>query len=80
MAPRMLNFITGNANKLSEVKAILGDAVTLTSKSVDLPEVQGSIEEISKTKCRTAATAVSPRVEQRNLGLILTTYRSKDQY
>lgn len=60
MAPRVLNFITGNANKLSEVKAILGDAVTLTSKSVVLPEVQGSIEEISETKCKTAANAVRP--------------------
>lgn len=58
MAPRTLNFITGNANKLAEVKAILGDAVSLTSKAVDLPEIQGSIEEISIAKCKSAADSV----------------------
>ncbi|KAK3169438.1 hypothetical protein OEA41_008821 [Lepraria neglecta] len=50
-----LNFITGNKNKLSEVKAILGDIVPLQSQSLDLTEIQGTIEEISKDKCRRAA-------------------------
>ncbi|TKA59829.1 Inosine triphosphate pyrophosphatase [Cryomyces minteri] len=58
MAPRELNFITGNANKLAEVKAILGDTVNLKSQSIDLVEIQGTIEEISTDKCRRAAEAV----------------------
>lgn len=58
MAPKRLNFITGNKNKLSETKAILGDTVDLQSQSLDLPEIQGTIEEISVDKCRRAANAV----------------------
>jgi len=56
--PRTLNFITGNANKLSEVKAILGDAIFVQNQSLDLLEIQGTIEEISKDKCRRAVAAV----------------------
>lgn len=55
---KTLNFITGNKNKLSEVRTILGDAVVVDNKSVDVPEIQGTIEEIAKEKCRRAADAV----------------------
>lgn len=55
---KTLNFITGNKNKLSEVRAILGDAVVVDNKSVDVPEIQGTIEEIAREKCRRAADAV----------------------
>lgn len=58
MPVKELNFITGNPNKLAEVKAILGDTVSLTSKSLDLPEIQGTIEEIALDKCRRAADIV----------------------
>jgi len=34
-AVRPLTFVTGNANKLAEVKAILGDSIPLTSKAID---------------------------------------------
>ena len=54
-----LNFITSNKNKLAEVQAILTDIVPLTSQSLDLMEIQGTIEEISRDKCRRAAAAVS---------------------
>jgi hypothetical protein len=57
--PKTLNFITGNKNKLAEVKAILGDVVELQSKSLDLVEIQGTSEEIALDKCRRAAIAVS---------------------
>ena len=53
-----LNFITSNPNKLREVKAILSDAVDLKSQQLDLTEIQGSIEEISRDKCRRAAAMV----------------------
>lgn len=55
---KTLNFITGNKNKLSEVRAILGETVVVDNKSVDVPEIQGTIEEIAKEKCRRAADAV----------------------
>ena len=56
--PKHLNFITGNANKLAEVRAILGDTIELRSQSLDLLEIQGTVEEVSIDKCRRAAEAV----------------------
>lgn len=59
MAPKNFVFITGNANKLAEVQAILSEAdVKLASRSIDLPELQGSIEEISIDKAKRAADVV----------------------
>ncbi len=58
MAPRELNFITGNKNKLQEVQAILGNIIQLKSQSLDLVEIQGTIEEVSADKCRRAAEEV----------------------
>lgn len=58
MPLEQLNFITGNQNKLAEVKAILGDIVPLQSQSLDLTEIQGTIEDISKDKCRRAAAII----------------------
>ncbi|CEL04334.1 inosine triphosphate pyrophosphatase-like protein [Aspergillus pseudodeflectus] len=55
---KTLNFITGNRNKLAEVRAILGSVVTVENEAVDVPEVQGTIEEIAKEKCRHAAQVV----------------------
>jgi inosine triphosphate pyrophosphatase len=56
--PKQLNFITGNKNKLLESQAILGDLVDLRNQPLDLVEIQGTIEEIIKDKCRRAADAV----------------------
>lgn len=58
MPAEELNFITGNPNKLAEVKAILGDTVLLKSIPLDLPEIQGTTEEIALDKCRRAAGIV----------------------
>ncbi|KAK3676370.1 nucleoside triphosphate pyrophosphohydrolase ham1 [Recurvomyces mirabilis] len=59
MAPKELNFITGNKNKLAEVQVILSSTpVKLQSQSIDLPELQGTIEEISNDKARRAAEVV----------------------
>ena len=58
MSPAHLNFITGNKHKLAEVKAILGDDVQLQSQSLDLTEIQGTIQDISIDKCRKAAEIV----------------------
>jgi inosine triphosphate pyrophosphatase len=53
-----LNFITGNKNKLAEVRSILGNVIELDNQAVDVPEVQGTVEDIAKDKCRRAAEAV----------------------
>jgi inosine triphosphate pyrophosphatase len=54
-------FITGNANKLKEVKAILEPEIEVHSHSIDLEEIQGSIEEVTTSKCQRAADVVSIR-------------------
>ncbi|RVX69513.1 Inosine triphosphate pyrophosphatase [Exophiala mesophila] len=59
--PTTLNFITGNANKLSEVRAILGHVEGLDVRSRDVPglfEIQGTIEEVARDKCSRAAQVV----------------------
>ena len=54
-----VTFVTGNAKKLEEVRSILGGEadlpIVLTSAKVDLPELQGEPDEISREKCRLAA-------------------------
>ncbi|KAL2848454.1 inosine triphosphate pyrophosphatase-like protein [Aspergillus pseudoustus] len=55
---KTLNFITSNKNKLTEVRAILGSVITVENQAVDVPEIQGTIEEIAKEKCRHAAQVV----------------------
>ncbi|TFK69405.1 Maf/Ham1 [Pluteus cervinus] len=56
-----LIFVTGNANKLREVKAILSQGahpIDLESQDLDVPEIQGTTEEVAKAKCRAAAELV----------------------
>ncbi|ATY66708.1 non-canonical purine NTP pyrophosphatase [Cordyceps militaris] len=57
MAPHV-HFITGNSNKLREVKAILEPEIEVRSLPIDLEEVQGSMEEVTRTKCQRAADIV----------------------
>ncbi|KAJ5963322.1 Ham1-like protein, partial [Penicillium vulpinum] len=54
-----LNFITGNKNKLLEVRDILGKVIQVDNQEVDVPEIQGTIEEIAKEKARRAAEAIN---------------------
>ncbi len=55
-----ITFITGNAKKLEEVIAIVGNSFPfpLTCSKVDLPELQGDVEEISCAKASLAAERV----------------------
>lgn len=55
---RKIVFVTGNVGKLAEVQAILGDTIDMENQSVDLVEIQGSIEEVTRDKCRRAAETV----------------------
>lgn len=52
-----ISFITGNAKKLEEVIAILGKEFPreLIPRKIDLPELQGEMDEISIKKCQEAA-------------------------
>jgi ribokinase/non-canonical purine NTP pyrophosphatase (RdgB/HAM1 family) len=58
-----LTFVTGNKNKLEEVKQILASAGALpfemTNRKIDLPELQGDPSEIAAEKCRLAAQEVN---------------------
>ncbi|ONM06091.1 Inosine triphosphate pyrophosphatase [Zea mays] len=57
--PKAVTFVTGNAKKLEEVRAILGSSVPFQSLKLDLPELQGEPEYISKEKARIAASQVN---------------------
>ncbi|KAK3187795.1 hypothetical protein Dsin_027356 [Dipteronia sinensis] len=56
---RPVTFVTGNAKKLEEVKSILGQSIPFQSLKLDLPELQGEPEDISKEKARLAALQVN---------------------
>lgn len=58
VAKHAVNFITGNKNKLGEVKAILEPTISVQSQALDLIEVQGTLEEVTIAKCRAAAEQV----------------------
>ena len=57
-----LVFVTGNANKLREVKEILLKSAPglfdITSRDLDLPEIQGTTQEVAKAKVEAAAIAI----------------------
>lgn len=57
MAQKTLTFVTGNAKKLEELRAILGASFPLEiiNHNLDLPELQGEIDEVSIKKCQEAA-------------------------
>jgi len=58
MKPKGFTFVTGNANKLREVAEILGDEVEVIARKLDLPELQGAVEEIAVKKALLAAKEV----------------------
>jgi len=64
--PESISFVTGNKKKLEEVVAILESGSQLpfqvSSVKLDLPELQGEPEEITKEKCRLAAQQVGGAV------------------
>uniref|UniRef100_A0ACD5TPP8 Uncharacterized protein n=2 Tax=Avena sativa TaxID=4498 RepID=A0ACD5TPP8_AVESA len=57
--PKVVTFVTGNAKKLEEVRAILGSSIPFQSLKLDLSELQGEPEDISKEKARMAASQVN---------------------
>lgn len=65
--PRRILFVTGNANKLKEVRSILlaftaGNAAApfeVDSQDLDVPEVQGTTQEVARAKVKAAAEIVN---------------------
>jgi inosine triphosphate pyrophosphatase len=57
---KTITFITGNKNKLEEVRKILGYNLPykIEGLNIDLPELQGETEYIVSEKCRLAALKV----------------------
>ncbi|XP_055634681.1 inosine triphosphate pyrophosphatase [Toxorhynchites rutilus septentrionalis] len=57
---RSISFVTGNAKKLEEVRAILGKdfPFELIAVKLDLPELQGEVDDICRKKCLEAARIV----------------------
>ncbi|KAK3805761.1 MAG: inosine triphosphate pyrophosphatase [Benniella sp.] len=64
-----LTFVTGNKNKLEEMRSLLGEHFQLESANIDLPELQGSSFEIAREKCRKAAEVVKGPVYVEDTGL-----------
>uniref|UniRef100_A0A0K8TSK0 Inosine triphosphate pyrophosphatase n=1 Tax=Tabanus bromius TaxID=304241 RepID=A0A0K8TSK0_TABBR len=57
---KAITFVTGNVKKLEELVAILGTDFPrqVVSKKIDLPELQGEIDEICVKKCQEAARQI----------------------
>lgn len=51
-------FVTGNPNKVIEVNAIIGTSIPMQPVALDIPEIQGTLEEIARDKCRRATQMV----------------------
>lgn len=62
-------FSTGNPNKLRETNAILGPEAQLVSRALDLEEIQGTIEEVTTAKAKTAAAIIGGPVLVEDTGL-----------
>ena len=65
---RALKFVTGNPNKVIEVNAILGGLIPVEPVALDIPEIQGSLEEIASDKCRRAARIVLSPMDNSFIG------------
>ncbi|KAF9951018.1 nucleoside triphosphate pyrophosphohydrolase ham1 [Mortierella alpina] len=64
-----LVFVTGNKNKLAEAQGILGNHFQLESVGIDLPELQGTSQEVAIGKCKQAAEIVNGPVFVEDTGL-----------
>ncbi|KAF2890729.1 hypothetical protein ILUMI_15444 [Ignelater luminosus] len=73
---RPITFVTGNQKKLEEVVAILGSTFPrkLISKKLDLPELQGEIDDISIEKCKEAARCIKGPVVVEDTALCFNAY------
>jgi len=56
----IITIVTGNANKLKEIKTILGESFPyeLVINGADLPEYQGDADMVSRLKCQSAYSII----------------------
>ncbi|KAK9469334.1 inosine triphosphate pyrophosphatase-like protein [Lipomyces arxii] len=73
MSKPIITFVTGNANKLKEVQAIM-EGIPMTNKALDLEEVQGTILEVATVKCQEAAKIIQGPVLVEDTALGFTAY------
>lgn len=75
-ASSTITFVTGNAKKLEETIAIIGRdfPVSIVSHALDLPELQGSPEEVSAEKCRIAQKTLGGAVIVEDTSLCFNAY------
>lgn len=73
-ASRTITFVTGNAKKLEEFRRILGASFphTVTASGLDLPEYQGTPEEVTREKASEAARRVQGPVIVEDTSLCFT--------
>lgn len=60
--PSQLVFLTSNAGKLREFQAVMSNVPSLTVTNrgdIDIPEIQGTIEEIARDKASKGAAAIN---------------------
>ena len=71
MSSRTITFVTGNVNKLKEVKQVLSKtSINFINQDIDLPEFQGTPEEVAKQKCLEAAKYVKGPVMVEDTSLV----------
>ena len=75
--PTSFNFITGNANKVAEVKVMLQGYLDVRPEAPELPEVQGTIEVVSTAKCKQAVDQVQGPVLVEDTCLIFNALSEK---
>ncbi|EAW19786.1 non-canonical purine NTP pyrophosphatase [Aspergillus fischeri NRRL 181] len=56
--PPLIHFVTGNLRKFAEAEAILRNVARLRRHVIEVPEIQGSLEEIAREKWRNAAATM----------------------
>ena len=69
MAPVTVAFVTGNLNKLREVREMIGEGIHIEAVPVDLPEYQGQPLDIASSKCKTAYAQLKRPVIIEDTGL-----------
>jgi len=58
MSSRIIKFVTGNRNKLNEIRLFFGENFEVNSVDIELPELQGDPEDIARKKAIQAANMV----------------------
>ena len=64
-----LVFVTGNKDKLAEVRLLMGSNMDIEAQSIDLPEYQGEPLDIAAKKCQTAYDIIQRPVIVEDTGL-----------